>query len=280
MAILDNSGDIILDCVLTDEGRRRLAKADGSFEVVKFALADDEINYGLYNKQHSSGSAYFDIQILQTPILEAFTNNSSSMKSKLMTITNKSLLYLPILKLNQSSTNTKLHSDGVFYVAVDSNTEDNRHLGLNTSIGFVGDAPVDGIIFGSGENLDTGGIIKIDAGIDNNAISVVRDPSLIEEEFQIEMDSRLGFITDSTGRIKLDPSIDDDGIAVYMLDKQTNPAFIETATAAIGLPPKVAACIPGRRCLASLDVVSIAPPAIPAHRLFASVITSGTTSVC
>ena len=50
MGFLDNSGDIILDAVLTDLGRERLARGDGSFKISKFALADDEINYGSYNK--------------------------------------------------------------------------------------------------------------------------------------------------------------------------------------------------------------------------------------
>jgi len=81
MGFLDNSGDIILDAVLTDTGRMRLAKGDGSFKIVKFALADDEINYELYNTNHASGSAYYDLEILQTPILEAFTDNAASMKS-------------------------------------------------------------------------------------------------------------------------------------------------------------------------------------------------------
>ena len=44
MAFLDNSGDIILDAVLTDTGRFRLAKGDGSFKIVKYAFADDEID--------------------------------------------------------------------------------------------------------------------------------------------------------------------------------------------------------------------------------------------
>ena len=48
MAFLDNSGDIILDAVLTDAGRARLAKGDGTFNVTKFALSDDEINYQQY----------------------------------------------------------------------------------------------------------------------------------------------------------------------------------------------------------------------------------------
>ena len=63
MAFLDNSGDIILDAVLTDTGRYRLAKGDGSFKIVKFALGDDEINYGLYDKMNPSGSAYYDLEI-------------------------------------------------------------------------------------------------------------------------------------------------------------------------------------------------------------------------
>ena len=98
MGFLDNSGDIILDVVLTDEGRRRLARGDGDFSIVKFALGDDEINYQLYNA--TASSALQDLSILQTPVLEAFTNNMSSMKSKLLSLSNQRLLYLPILKLN------------------------------------------------------------------------------------------------------------------------------------------------------------------------------------
>ena len=71
MAFLDNSGDIILDAVLTETGRRHMA--NGNFKITKFALGDDEIDYGLYNKNHPSGSAYYDLSILQTPIMEAFT---------------------------------------------------------------------------------------------------------------------------------------------------------------------------------------------------------------
>ena len=86
MAFLDNSGDIILDAVLTDTGRLRLAKGDGSFNITKFALGDDEINYELYDKNHPSGSAYYDVEILQSPVLEAFTNNTSVLKSKLLSV--------------------------------------------------------------------------------------------------------------------------------------------------------------------------------------------------
>ena len=107
MGFLDNSGDIILDAVLTDTGRMRLAKADGSFKITKFALGDDEINYELYRNSnspkgaHPSGSAYYDLDIKQTPVLEAFTNNTSLLKSKLVTLANMNHTYLPVLKLNE-----------------------------------------------------------------------------------------------------------------------------------------------------------------------------------
>ena len=98
MAFLDNSGDIILDAVLTDTGRMRLAKGDGSFNIVKFALGDDEISYELYDKNHASGSAYYDIEILQTPVLEAFTNNRNFLLSQEQTyfIFHKSKLTLMV----------------------------------------------------------------------------------------------------------------------------------------------------------------------------------------
>ena len=103
MGFLDNSGDIILDAVLTDLGRERLARGDGSFKITKFALGDDEINYGNYDKNHASGSAYYDLEVLQTPILEAFTDNAASLKYPLITYNNLELLFLPVLPSHQFS---------------------------------------------------------------------------------------------------------------------------------------------------------------------------------
>ena len=97
MAFLDNSGDIILDAVLTDAGRQRMARGD--FKIVKFALGDEEINYELYNKDHTSGSAYYDLKIMETPVLEAFTNNTSLMKTKLVSINRNNILHMPVFKL-------------------------------------------------------------------------------------------------------------------------------------------------------------------------------------
>ena len=227
MAFQDNSGDIILDVVLTDEGRRRLARGDGSFSIVKFALGDDEINYELFDT--SATTALQDLSILQTPILEAFTNNMSSMKSKLLSLSNNRLFYLPILKLNTlANASVAAHSAGNFVVCVDQNTTDNKPLGLTTSIGYsAAGTPNAGMIFGvSTDNV--GSYVKVDAGINSTNVTEI-DESLIETEFSIEIDSRLGSIVDKNGKVFLSPTaVDDDFIATYILRKTPNSPFVFT----------------------------------------------------
>ena len=58
MGYLDNS-IVTVDAILTKKGRELLAKGDGSFKITQFALADDEIDYTLYNPSHPSGSALY-----------------------------------------------------------------------------------------------------------------------------------------------------------------------------------------------------------------------------
>lgn len=219
MAFLDNSGDIILDVVLTDHGRKLLAKGDGSFQITKFALGDEEIDYSLYNKTHPSGSSYYDLEILQTPVLEAFTNNASSMHSKLMTYDNLELLFLPVLRLNEVERSNKRDSNATFLVAVDAQTEDND--GSTVTLTGVGkDSAGDirqGFIFG--ETLN-GAIIKIDQGLDTTEISPKRrlDADLIETSFTVQIDNRLGKLVDTQGTEAAPDFIDDDNIAYYTVD--------------------------------------------------------------
>ena len=117
MAFLDNSGDIILDAVLTEPGRRRMAQ--GNFRIVKFGIGDDEIDYSLYDKKHSSGSAYYDFEILQTPVFEAFTQVNAGINYGLLATTAVDLLYLPILKINEKTAygDNIAKTSGLYYVA-------------------------------------------------------------------------------------------------------------------------------------------------------------------
>lgn len=227
MSFLDNSGDIILDAVLTDTGRFRLAKGDGSFRIVKFALGDDEINYSAYNKDHSSGSAYYDLDILQTPVLEAFTNNASSMQSKLISIARTNLLYLPILKLNELPSENTRHSSGAFIVAVDEETEDDL-LSVSDKKGVLKGARPGGSTGGSGG----GAVIRIDQGLDTTEISpsFTIDADLVETQFIVEIDNRFASIVDNNGNQARVSFIDDDNVASYYLSLGTDTAYVAENT--------------------------------------------------
>lgn len=223
MGFLDNSGDIILDVVLTDHGRKELSKGDGSFKITKFALGDEEIDYSLYDHTHSSGSSYYDLEILQTPILEAFTDNAASMKSKLVTYEDLDLLFLPIMKLNDTSNSNRRYANpNTFIVAVDRFTEGTDG---EDGIGFIGANVRQGVIFGESTQNDQATTIKIDQGLDTTQISYLNKLSadMVETGFIVQIDSRFGSIVDPEGNeIKLDEQsdtgyIDDDGIAYYTI---------------------------------------------------------------
>tara|TARA_R110002074_G_scaffold253687_3_gene425769 strand:- start:239 stop:1216 length:978 start_codon:yes stop_codon:yes gene_type:complete len=223
MAFLDNSGDIILDAVLTDAGRKRLARGDGTFKVTKYAFGDDEIDYSSYNPSHSSGSAYFDLEILQTPILEAFTNNRSSLKSRLISISNNNLLYLPEMLLNEENTQiTKRAADnllakGAFLIAVDLNTK--KNLSKYTTISEM-------YLDGSEMGDSSGKHIRVDQGLNTDKIDAVNPltAELTEQQYMIQIDNRLGSVFDVFGSsnepVGGSPSfIDDDQIATYYVTK-------------------------------------------------------------
>lgn len=218
MGFQDNSGDIILDAVLTDEGRRLLAKGDGSFAITKFALGDEEINYALFDT--TTATAYQDLSILQTPCLEAFTNNTSTMKTKLITLTDNNTLYLPILKLNQNQPGSAMHSDGHYVIAADGNTEDNNGaVTATTAIGVDTNGQItSGVIYGSKTSVDST-YIRVDSGLDTSEISANTPIESYAQEtaYIVEMDNRLGYIVPKggSGTAKSPDSVDDDNVATY-----------------------------------------------------------------
>ena len=214
MAFLDNSGDIILDAVLTDTGRARLARGDGTFKIAKYALADDEIDYSLYDSTHVQGSSYYDLDILMTPVLEAFTNNISSMKSKLISIPRTNLLYLPSLKLNEDDENplNKRHSTiNAFLVAVDSDTE--------TKIDAAYRSTNRGVLLGVTISGQSASYIRVDQGLESadqdGLATAAIDPDLKETQYIVEIDNRLGSISNASGRSFQFNFLDDDQIASY-----------------------------------------------------------------
>lgn len=209
MAYLNNSGDIIVDFVLTDSGRARLAKGDGSFKIAKFAVGDAEIDYRLYNKNHPSGSAYYDLNILQLPVFEALYNNSIEMNSKLISIPRNDLLYLPILKLSTTlGPGGGLYSTQNTYI-ISTNDETITAIGVGT-----------GIIDGQSIETSQRTPIVIEQGIDSSEISPAQQlPDYLKEtQYFISVDSRFAELVSPTGTPKTaDISfIDSDDFAYYL----------------------------------------------------------------
>tara|TARA_R110002110_G_scaffold111258_11_gene277124 strand:+ start:7763 stop:8662 length:900 start_codon:yes stop_codon:yes gene_type:complete len=214
MGFLDNSGDIILDAVLTDAGRQRLARGDGSFNVTKFAFGDEEINYRTFNGAHASGSSYYDLEILQTPILEAFTDNRSTMKSRCISLARTDHLYLPVIQLYENGASQK-HSSGTFLVCANRTTEEDFDT-------------VTGVLFGERPGVGEG-FTRLDQGLDTNGsppatIGIASD--LIETQFTVDIDNRLGGISSVSGRQASVSFVDDDQKATYYLTMGAGGAYV------------------------------------------------------
>jgi len=101
MAIL-NPSTVTVDAILTTKGRQLLARNDGSFQITQFALADDEIDYTLYNPNHPSGSAYYGQAIEAMPVIEAFPEDTQTMRYKLITLP-RGTAKLPIINVGYNS---------------------------------------------------------------------------------------------------------------------------------------------------------------------------------
>ncbi len=101
MAILNNT-TVTVDAILTKKGRELLARNDGSFQITQFSLADDEIDYTLYNPSHPSGSAFYGEAIEAMPMLEAFPDEAQIMRYKLVTLP-RGTSKLPVISLGYST---------------------------------------------------------------------------------------------------------------------------------------------------------------------------------
>jgi hypothetical protein len=82
-----NKATITVDAILTNRGRELLAQGGRSgFNITKFAVADDEVDYSLYNTAHPQGSDYYGAIIENMPVLEATPDESQIMRYKLVSL--------------------------------------------------------------------------------------------------------------------------------------------------------------------------------------------------
>jgi hypothetical protein len=105
MAIL-NPTTVTVDAILTTKGRELLARNDGSFQITQFSLADDEIDYTLYNPNQPSGSAFYGEAIENMPVIQAFPNDTQIMRYKLVTLP-RGTSRLPVVSIGYNTITLK-----------------------------------------------------------------------------------------------------------------------------------------------------------------------------
>lgn len=126
MAYLNNN-ILTVNAVLTKKGREILAKT-GGLNITAFALADDEIDYTQFNPNHPLGSAYYDIAIRNTPIMEPITDESQLMKYKLVTL-NDGVTSVPTISVAQTVITVDRDYTGEILISPSTNPTYNVTLG-------------------------------------------------------------------------------------------------------------------------------------------------------
>ena len=101
MGFLNNTS-VTVDAVLTKKGRELLARGQDEFKITKFALADDEVDYRLWDTAHPNGSNYYGAVIENMPLLEAFVDENQILRYKLVSLP-KNTAKLPILEVPSPS---------------------------------------------------------------------------------------------------------------------------------------------------------------------------------
>ena len=89
--LAQDTNNIIIDAVLTDLGRQKLAA--GTFSIIKFAAGDDEVDYGMITRYgRTVGQEKIE---KNTPVFEAITNNKLALMHPLVSIPDPNRYTLP-----------------------------------------------------------------------------------------------------------------------------------------------------------------------------------------
>lgn len=132
MGYIDNQ-TITVDAILTKKGRELLAQ-DGNLNITSFALADDEIDYTLYQPNHPNGSAFYDIAIRNTPVFEPVSDETQVMKYKLVSL-NQGVTSIPVISIAQDKISVPRDYTGDIIISPSTNPAYNLTLGYTAILG-------------------------------------------------------------------------------------------------------------------------------------------------
>lgn len=128
MGYLNNS-TITVDAIITKKGREILAKNRSDFRITQYALADDEVDYTMWNSAHPLGSSYYGSAIENMPITEAVPDETQNMRYLLITLP-KTTTAIPKVTVPQTSYTLTTPGQEVVITPITSNFVDgNKTLG-------------------------------------------------------------------------------------------------------------------------------------------------------
>jgi hypothetical protein len=81
-----NKETITVDAILTRKGRELLALGRSAFQITQFAVADDEIDYNLWDPAHPLGTEYYGSAIENMPVVEASPDETQNLRYKLVSL--------------------------------------------------------------------------------------------------------------------------------------------------------------------------------------------------
>ena len=210
MGYLDNT-TLTVDAILTKKGRQLLS--EGTLEITKFALGDDEIDYRLWDPAHTLGTNYYGEAIEKMPLLEAFADENQRMRSKLITLP-KNTIKLPLVEVGVSSITLARPGLSSTITPTTSNISNgNKGLGYtcilsNSAIGTLSVAPG-----GEVQQQSSFSAIGDDAA---NSVSIVGTKFMLTaKSITVTTNSTITIVGNETGgtvvipiTIKKDPEID------------------------------------------------------------------------
>lgn len=132
MSYLD-SQTVTIDAILTQRGRELLAQ-NGNLNITSFALADDEIDYTLYDPTHPGGSVCYDIALRNTPIFEPLSDETQMLKYKLVTL-NQGVTSIPVITIAQSNISVPRNYTGNIIISPSTAPSYNLTAGYTAILG-------------------------------------------------------------------------------------------------------------------------------------------------
>ena len=157
-----NNATTVLDAILTKKGRELLSRGQNEFQITKFALADDEVDYSLWDVSHPNGTDYYGTVIEALPLLEPTPDTNTIMRYKLVsravgtrkmsTLTGINSTYVVDWSSNGSAVNSQTITPATTNVPNDGTIDPDGYSFtlLNSSIAFLTSPNNDGGATGQG----------------------------------------------------------------------------------------------------------------------------------